>query len=207
MDLCSKRFTLGVALMLSIARLANGQNDCELKKENKDLKVYTCSSADSKLKALKSEFILEDTSLKELLDFVNDVNNYVNWQYNTKEATILHTSDNSIIYRTVVEAPWPLSNREMIIEICSELDSLRQVLTIDSHHVAYAYPEDKDLVRVPFSVGIWHVSSLKNSLKVEFSLHIDPGGSVPAWLVNIGMAEGPYYTFTKLKEALRQRRH
>ncbi|HMG92385.1 MAG TPA: START domain-containing protein [Chryseolinea sp.] len=195
-----------IALLLSTAGRVEGQHDCELKKQNKDLKVYSCTSGDNALKVVKVELTLENTSIKELLDFVTDIPNYVNWQYNTKEATILTKTDRSIIYRAVVETPWPLANRELIVEITTELDSVGRVLIIDSHHVAYAYPQAKHLIRVPYVVGIWHVSSVKNSLKVEFILRIDPGGSVPVWLVNVAMAEGPYHSFMKLKEELKQKR-
>jgi hypothetical protein len=195
-----------IVAALLLAHIVMGQTDCELKRENKDLKVYTCASGDNKLNVLRAELILENTTLRELLDFVTDIKNYVNWQYNTTETMILKKDDRSIVFRAVVEAPWPLSSREMIMEITSVLDTARQVLTIDSHHVDYEYPETKDLIRVPYSVGTWHVSSLKNSLKVTYSLHIDPGGSVPAWLVNIAMADGPYYSLMKLKEAVKQKR-
>jgi hypothetical protein len=206
MTWCDEKLNVVVLLMVSIAPLASGQTDCELKKEKDDLKVYTCSSADSKLNVLKAELMLEDTSFKELLDFVNDINNYVNWQYNTKEARILQTSDKAVIYRTVVDAPWPLSNREMILEHSAKFDSVRQILEIGSRTVSYNYPRNEELIRVPLSIAKWNVSSINNSLKIEYTLRIDPGGSVPAWLVNIAMTEGPFNSFIKLKEELKQKR-
>jgi len=192
--------------VLSFAQPAFGQNDCELKKEKGDLKVYTCSSADSKLNILKAELMLEDTSFRELLDFVNDIDNYVHWQYNTIEARVLQTRDKSVVFRTVVDAPWPLSGREMIMEHSARFDSARQVLEIESRTVSYDYPLDDELIRVPLSVAKWNVSSLNNSLRIEYTLRIDPGGSVPPWLVNIAMTEGPFNSFIKLKEALKRKR-
>ena len=188
--------------ILSIAPLASGQTDCQLKKQKDDLKVYTCSLAESKVKVLKAEFIIEDTSFKDLLEFLKDINNCVNWQYNTIESTILQKRKNSVIYRTVVEAPWPISSREMIMEHSSTFDSATQILSINSQTVPYEYPADEDLVRVPFSITAWQVTSVNNSLKIEYTLRINPGGSVPGWLVGVAMAEGPYNSFLKLKEEL-----
>jgi hypothetical protein len=195
-----------VMLLLSIAMSVRGQTDCELKKEKDDLRVYTCSADDSKLKILKAELILNNTSFKELLDFVEDIKNYTNWQYNTIEAATLEERDTSLVYRTVIDAPWPLSRREMIMELSSRFDSAKQQLLIDTRHVSYEYPLNDNLVRVPFAVGTWLISSQKNSLKVEYTLQIDPGGSVPAWLVNMAMADGPYTSFLKLKELVTQKR-
>ena len=45
-----QNFIVAISVMVSIAPFARGQNDCELKKEKDDLKVYTCASPDSKLK-------------------------------------------------------------------------------------------------------------------------------------------------------------
>ena len=193
-------------VILSIARIASAQNDCQLKKQKQDLKVYTCSSPESKLKILKAEMVIEDTSFKELLSFVRDINNCVKWQYNTIEAGVLQNRGEAIIYRTVITAPWPVSDREMILELSSTFDSTKQELAITSRSVDYKYKESEDLVRVPFAFGKWQVTSAENnSLKVIYTLRIDPGGSVPVWLINLAMAEGPYNSFSSLKEELKQR--
>jgi hypothetical protein len=193
--------------VLSFAQSAYGQNDCQLKKQKDDLKVYTCSTPESKLKLLKAEMTLENTSFDDLLEFLQDINNCVKWQYNTIESQILEKRNGSIIYRTVLEAPWPVSKREMILELTSSFDSVKQELTIISRTVDYEYPKSDDLVRVPLAVGRWKVVSIKNSLKVDYFLQIDPGGSVPVWLINLAMAEGPYNSFTNLKSELRQKPH
>lgn len=188
--------------VLSFARLAFGQNDCELKKQKDDLKVYTCSTAESKLKVLKAEMTLENVSLKEFEGFLRNINNCVKWQYNTNEAGLLDERDGVIIYRTVIEAPWPVSNREMILELSSSFDSVKQELNVLSRSIEYEFPKSDDLVRVPFAVGKWRVFSMKNYLKVEYFLQIDPGGSVPIWLINLAMAEGPYNSLANLREEL-----
>ena len=101
--------------LLSFAQLAFGQNDCQLKKQKDDLKVYICSTAESKLKILKAEMTVENVTVKEFVDFLRNINNCVKWQYNTIESAALDQRDGNIIYRTVIEAPWPVSNREMIL--------------------------------------------------------------------------------------------
>ncbi len=59
------------------------------------------------------------------------------------------------------------------------------------------------LVRVPFSEARWEVAMVNNKdLSIQYFLRIDPGGSVPTWLVNMAMAEGPYVTFKNLRAKL-----
>jgi len=203
MKLYEKWFLL-IVFVLFVTQTAFCQEECELRKENGDLKVYTCLS-DTKLKKIKTELVVENTSFEELVKFVNDIDNYVNWQYNTLEAKVLRVNAGSIIYRTVLDAPWPVSNREVITELTSAFDSVKQELIISSHNVEYDYPLDDELVRVPSSDARWQVTSVKGSLKIEYTLNIDPGGVVPSWLVNIAMAEGPYNSFMKLKALLQQK--
>jgi hypothetical protein len=191
-------------LVLLLVQMAVSQHDCVLKKQKDDLKVYSCLSKNEKLNSIKTELILEGTTLDTFFEFVWDVENYVNWQYNTLDVTILKkTSSTSMIYRTVVEAPWPLSNREMFTEMASEYDRIGKTLKIITRNIDYQFPSNEDLVKVPFSMGVWNVTMLGNStLKIVYTLTIDPGGSVPSWLLNMAIAEGPYQSFTNLKQRL-----
>jgi START domain len=191
-------------LVLLRAQLAAGQLDCVLKKEKDNLRVYSCPSKKTNLNTIKTELILEGVTLDRLYEFLWDVENYVNWQYNTIETSILKKkSSSSMIYRTVVEAPWPLSNRELFTEIESDYDRIGKTLKIITRNVDYEFPDNEDLVRVPFSVGVWDAAILHNStLKIVYTLTIDPGGSVPSWLLNMAIAEGPFVSFTNLKESL-----
>ena len=42
-------------------------------------------------------------------------------------------------------------------------------------------------------------------LKVEYVMKIDPGGSVPAWMVNMVAAQAPFDSFTNLRRMIRER--
>src|SRR6188508_2435953 len=96
---------------------AQVQTDCALKKDQDGVKVYTCKSEGERFKSLRAEFTLENTSLDQLEKFLLDVPFYTKWQYNMIEATLLtRTSNQEMTYRTVVDAPWPVENRELIVK-------------------------------------------------------------------------------------------
>ncbi|GAA4310475.1 hypothetical protein GCM10023149_05170 [Mucilaginibacter gynuensis] len=49
------------------------------------------------------------------------------------------------------------------------------------------------------------ITPLKNGqIKVEYSLHVDPGGALPAWLVNMFATDGPMKIFRNLKLQLQK---
>jgi hypothetical protein len=64
-------------------------------------------------------------------------------------------------------------------------------------------PPKKGFVRVPYSLATWEVIPLtKDKIKVDYVFRVNPGGAIPAWLVNIAATTGPYNTFVKLREIM-----
>lgn len=180
--------------------------DCSLKKDKEGIKVYTCPSDTSKFRSLVAEFELENISFAELERFLWNVENYVNWQYNMVSASLLKkVNEQSIIYRSEVDAPWPVQNREMIVQLSVNKKLGPDQLAFSMHTVPTDYPIHEDLVRVPFSQASWTVKQVKNKLFVTYQLMIDPGGYIPPLLVNLAMAEGPYESFHNLKKLLEKK--
>lgn len=178
-------------------------NDCNLKRDEDGIKVYTCKTEGERLKSLRAEFILKNITIDELENVLLDVTGYTRWQYNMVEAKILKkVSDNDITYRTVVDAPWPVDDRELIVRYTSTRDLEKKTMEITIANDSFAYPEDENLIRVPSSFATWYITTQGNDLKVEYALRIDPGGSVPVWLINIAMADGPHHSFRNLKRLL-----
>lgn len=182
--------------------LAMSQDNCKLKKDEDGIKVFTCDESDSKFKSLRVETSFSGTSLDQLKAFLLDAKNYVKWQYNMIESKMLDSlNEHEIVVRSVVHAPWPVTNREMITHVnVSPTDHPDIQIIVKS--IPSEYPLEKGLVRVPFSEAKWNVKKVGDELVIQYSLSLDPGGSVPAWLVNIAMTEGPYTTFKNLKNQL-----
>ena len=41
-----------------------------------------------------------------------------------------------------------------------------------------------------------------SKLKVNYVIHVDPGGQIPTWIANLFSTQGPYETFKNLKDRL-----
>ena len=108
-----------------------------------------------------------------------------------------------MITRSEIDAPWPVQNRELIVQYEIIPNVAHNQLRIITNAVpGYPYPLSEDLVRVPSSHAEWNVVQSGTGLKVTYIMNIDPGGSVPAWIINMAIAEGPHHTFVNLKKAL-----
>jgi hypothetical protein len=179
------------------------QREWTLKKDADSVKVYTSHTEESAFKSIKAIFTV-NTTMSQLASMVWNVERYDEWQYNTIVCkTLKKINEHEMIYYAEIEAPWPITNRDMVVRLKVSQNDSTKVLTIDTVSEPAFIPEDEDLVRVPMSKAQWIVAPAgENKVSVEYTIQIDPGGSVPAWMVNMVCVEAPYESFTKLRSKI-----
>jgi hypothetical protein len=183
----------------------HSQDDWKLKTDKDGIAIFTRTFPDSKFKAIKVEVEL-DATLTQLVAVILDVNTGAEWVYSTKSSTLLkQVSPSELYYYSEVNVPWPAANRDFIAQLKAVQDSHSRVVTIYGPTFPDYLPVKKDIVRVRRSEGKWIISPVaKRKIKVEYTLRVDPGGDLPAWLVNMFATKGPYESFKKLKEQLQK---
>jgi hypothetical protein len=181
-----------------------GQDDWKLKQDKDGIEIYTRPLENSHLKGIKVKCALPVT-LSQLVTVIMDVNTAVEWVYSTKSSSLLKKiSPSELFYYSEVSLPWPINNRDFVAHLKVSQDPHSKVVTIDGPVVPNYIPEKKDIIRVKSSYGKWVLTPQKNNVKIEYTLETDPGGSLPAWLVNLFVAKGPHETFVKLKQQLQK---
>ncbi|MBS1559370.1 MAG: hypothetical protein JST69_11665 [Bacteroidetes bacterium] len=195
---CIKFFLFAGSVFLTTKNLA--QTDCRLRKEQDSIKVYTCFTDTSRFKLIKAEFKIH-TSLEKLEKFLLNFSNYTTWQYNTVESRVIKKiSDTEYIYYAKINAPWPVTDRDMVVRLA--IRHIGNYLYVSAHSTG-GVPIKKELVRVPSSHSEWIVTETsRNILSVKYVIQIDPGGNVPAWIVNWVSAIAPYQSFKELKKQM-----
>ena len=181
------------------------QNSWTLHTEKNGVKVFTKSILTSKVKALKIETTL-NASPSQLVAVLLDIDREKEWVYNTKSCVVVKkVSASDLYYYSEVTLPWPAQNRDFIAHVMVSQHPSTKIITIDAPCVSGFVPEKPGVVRIVESVGKWIITPLsKNQLKVEYSLAVDPAGSIPAWLVNLVASQGPLETFRMLKIQLQK---
>ena len=183
------------------------QKDCELRKSAEGIEVYTCKMANSRINSIQSTFTVS-SSFSALSEALFDLDNFHKWQYKIVKTELLkRISKNEFIYRAELETPWPVSNRDLILHVKMAPTSNPN----EFHFSAIGKPEfitpREDFVRVPVSEAHWYIKVVdKNTIHIKHSILIDPGGAIPAWLMNLSLAEGPYETFKNLRNYLSSER-
>ncbi len=168
------------------------------------IKIYTGSIEDSKFKSVKVIADFDGTIIK-LMNILSDIDNHTEWVYKTKSASVIKKINaKEFIYYTESMAPWPISNRDAIIHLTmvpeADKDILRITAVSEPTHIA----KKDGLVRIPYSKASWYVTQSANQLHIEYIFEIDPGGTLPVWLVNMMLDKGPYESFQKLREILKR---
>jgi hypothetical protein len=172
------------------------------------VKIYLRKSSNSNVKEVLGIVTIK-TSISALVYLVKDTENHYQWIYANKTAKLLKTlSDFEWIYYNESEAPWPVSNRDLITHAKMVQDKSTLIVTINSVGIPNYLPKKEGLVRVPKLYTEW-VFTPRNygMVEVRFELEIDLGGNIPAWLVNTSIDNGPLQTIQNMAKVLNQEKY
>lgn len=184
---------------------AFSQNNWKLTRSSEGISVYQSPVKGSAYKSIKVECTLEG-NYDKLLSVITNVNHYKDWVYNNKTTKLLKTaSPFEFYYYSETSLPWPMSNRDAVMHTTITRDSRDGFLKISSVNHAGLVAEKSGKVRVPYSNINWYVTMPSaRSVHIVYTFEAEPGGSMPAWIVNSFADKGPFESFKKLGQLLKQ---
>lgn len=164
--------------------------------------VYNTEVEGYKFKKSKVENTITGVSLDNIEQVLLDVKNYKNWQPSCTEAELLKKEGNTIYYRMVFDAPWPVTDREIVLK--STLIKTTNEITFTSQCIPKYIPQNDDYVRIEFSKGGWLIQKKQDgSLFLRNSSHSNPGGNIPAWLSASAVEDMPLETMENFCKLLK----
>ena len=194
-------------LLFSLLTAGNAysQSDWKMVKDNGWIKVFESNMEQSSFKRVKVQCTMEGT-FEKLIEILHNVENHKTWIYKTKSSHIIkRVSPTEYYYYTESGMPWPIQNRDAVVHIKFFKDTVNRTLKIVAVGVPDYIASISGKIRVPRSANTWHVSmNAENKLDVSYVFEADPGGSLPAVLVNALVDKGPYESFKKLAEQLKK---
>lgn len=185
--------------------LMMAQYNWELEKNKNGIQVYSSEVSNSTFRATKVECTLEG-NYEKLIAVISDIHGMTDWVYRSNSCEILESySPLDFLYVTITDMPWPMSNRESVIQLQIQTDSLPEFMTIIGTEADEPIPQTTGLVRVSNYKAVWKVTMPEeDKVSIEYILELDPGGGVPPWMANIMVEKGPYETFKGLSEKLKE---
>lgn len=181
---------------------SQGDNSSEIAwdfvNEKPGIMVYTRTTESSSIKELRilADF---DGQIDTLLNILNDAKNYGNWVYKCAGSESINPGEGfNTAYSAITDFPFPMSDRELVAKSNQWRDSQGRLI---QHTVCAAdeIPKKSGIVRIQEYEAMWVIEqSDKNKIHVEYISTVDPGGNIPAWVVNLAITTGPIKTFEKL---------
>lgn len=169
------------------------------KNEKGGVKVYYRKTSDIyELKLITSI----KSSLSGLVYLLSEVENYPKWGYKVAESRLLsHNSEKESVYYSRLDFPWPLDDRDIIMQNRIEQDPGTGKIIATSLAVPQQLAEKTGIVRITNAKTVWTiVPGTGGWLYVEYYIYSDPGGSLPDWLVNMAIDVGPRETIKNIRE-------
>jgi hypothetical protein len=129
-----------------------------------------------------------------------DVSSYTKWMADCVSATVIKAiNENEYIARFVNDSPWPVQDRDVVFHRYHEVTPSGGLLLkfkVESHHVA----ENESYVRITTGHGYFLVEDTdqENVSLVTYEMYVEPGGDLPAWMVNAVVTDSPIETLSKL---------
>ena len=192
-------FVYLLLLILCLPRIAMAQSNCELKKEKDNIRIYGCRVDGSAFNDIRVEFEVNST-IEKYIPIVLDVTRYHEWRYRELNHKLLKKiNDYELIYYAQISAPFPLNDRDLILHLKINQDSVTKILTVTIKNMPDYLPPVDDVVRVPnSSTTLTFIPLSESRLKVSCYVSVNPGGQIPAWVINMFSTQGPYETFKNL---------
>jgi hypothetical protein len=198
------KFLFALSLLLCLFSAVKAEDNWELRRDESGITIYSRRSADGKLVELRVLCQFNATPA-QVIKQLFDIDNYANWVYGNKRTGIIKKiNEQDIIYFTEAHLPWPIQDRDLVIELTQSPATATTPLIVKAKSLPAYLPLKKHFIRVPYSLATWRISPAPgNKSKIDYTFSLDPGGSIPVWLVNLNIATGPFKSFIKLEDILK----
>jgi len=173
--------------------------DWILAKDKNNIKIYTREREGSNIKEFRA-ITSTTANMEQLESHMLEVADFPAWQANVTTAKILKqiSPTEMYIYYTS-DLPWPVSDRDIIAH-CVRTETEVGIVTYTLFGKPDYIPRNEDFIRIPKSLGSWRfIPEDDGVIKIIYQFYGDPSGSLPAWIINMYIVDGPYQTLINLR--------
>ena len=184
----------------------HAQNQWELSKDKKGIKVYLKQSDSLKIKEYRAEMSIK-ASVEDVQAAILNVKNLPKWNYKTEKAVLIKKiNTNELLVHMYLDFPWPLKNRDNVSHISVITSAGGSVeIKIEAYN-GDEVPVQKDYVRMHNFSGYWLLTPNGKYVDIVQQMYGDLEGDLPSWIINAQITKAPYNTFLNLRELLKKDR-
>lgn len=176
-------------------------SDWTLRKNADGIACYTKPQEGLDLEQFKGIGMV-NARLETIASIFRDVPSYTQWMFNCREIKTLKDmgNDNLIVYY-VNRSPWPVSDRDAVVKSRVYQDQKNGTGVVVIESTDYNYPSPSGRVRMPYLKALFILQYVdREHTRVIFDIKANPGGNLPATLVNAFTKDHPYHTIQGLRK-------
>jgi hypothetical protein len=194
----------GIFQLLSFV-VVGQSTDWQFSKEKNGVLVYTRPVEGFKIKEYKA--IMEvDYSINQVSKVILDSSGFEEWLVDISKIQPAGTlPDGGVAVYMVIDTPFPVQDRDIVV-VLKETESTDSLIKITTHAEPGLVEIQDDYIRMTFSSGLWLLEYIEgNRTRVTQTNLSDPGGTIPAWVINMMLTSNPLKTFNNLRDYLADR--
>lgn len=195
------RFLSQIPLLftLSISQNILADTDWELAKDAEGIKVYTREVNGWDIEEFK---VISVFNVKRYLIYnaIIDVVKYPDWYPDIIESEVCKkVSDTEFYCYSKLDIPWPSTDRDGECHIKVKHNKEEKTTLIEMNVCEKYKSKQEGYVRMTKGKGFWKLTSKGDGTVVHYQYLSDPGGSIPAWIINMFIVDNPFNTVKALK--------
>lgn len=162
--------------------------------EQDGVEIFLADVPDSKFKAFRSIGVVKG-NIEKYLALFREVGEMKKWSPKIIEKTVVKdVSDIEAITYQIDDIPWPAQDRDLILTNKLFLDKDEKTLKVLLYSVEEpSLPPTKKYVRAQVNWAVFSIKSqTKETTHIDFMIHADPKGEIPAWIVNQIQRKWPF---------------
>ncbi len=167
-------------------------NEWQLKKDKNGIQVFTKQKADSDIhmyKVVASVAAKPDQVYRQVVDFEG---NLKHMELVDSLNFLEHRVDE--LYRNYMHfnMPWPVRNRDLVVEMLVVKDE--KGIYLESNNLPEYLPRNEGIIRIDEFSEKWVIQSGSNADESHIVVTgwVDPGGSIPDWVIRLTSVSTPY---------------
>lgn len=200
---------IAVSIAAVVAGGAGGARAAEaawsLARERDGITVHTRPVEGSGIREFRGTALVA-APLDSIRALLRDADRFKDWFPNTSESRLLERQGDVSYQYSVLDTPWPVSDRDNVFRAETTIDPGTGTVSIRISAAPDHHPEQPGRVRVRRARGEWRLEPASpDATRVIFTMHLEPGGGVPEWMVDTQVVETPFDALSNMRTTLQER--
>ncbi len=191
---------LSAGAFMIAAASAYAESDWRVIDEGRGIKVTARDEPGRDLPTLRGQGVIQGRVL-DVLAVILDAPGATRWAKGADEVRVLRVVDprTQLIY-TRTDTPWPVNDRDMIMKRMVQVVKPGSEFHIRLLCAPNETAELDGIVRVKTCDSYFHIRAVDDkSTSVDYQVNLDPGGSLPDWLIRWASKKIPMETIVTLE--------